>query len=296
VTSGPGPQFSIVTPVYDRPDVIGHCIESVLRQNDPGTEHIVVDDGSSELTGNAIRVWLSRPSVRCVDLKENRGVNFARNRGIEVARGDFVLFLDSDDVLLDQALGTIRRAILDHPGYLHYLFVPSDREHALATHPWLGNDVVEIAYEDWLRGQISGDFIHIMERRYLARQPFAEEFRVHEGITFLRLFRVSRKQLFVRQTVAQRERGRRDSVSDEYWLTSAARIETECRRIRLLLSEFRDDMARVNPAGLKALDVKRRWLETALKNHLAGRVLRAAVIARSQARWWLARHRAPATA
>jgi glycosyltransferase involved in cell wall biosynthesis len=291
VTGEPSPQFSIVTPVYNRPDTIGRCIESVLRQNDPGAEHIVVNDGSSEPTREAIRPWLSQSSVKLVDLDGNHGVNYARNRGIETASKDFVIFLDSDDMLTDQALAIIRGSILEHPGYLHYLFVPSDRARELADHARLASNTAEIHYEDWLSERITGDFIHVMNRDYLAREPFTEEFRIYEGTTFLRLFRTSQKQLFVHKTVAQRDRGRSDSVSDEYWLTGFDRIQNEYRRIGVLLSGFREDLARVDPAGLQALDRKSRWLGLVLKGGPGGWVLGACIIARSRARRWLARLR-----
>lgn len=102
--------LSIVTPVYEREALLLRTIRSVLPQDDPAWEMIVVDDGSRVSPEPAVRAF-GDERLRFVRHERNRGVSPARNTGVAAARGEFVLFLDSDDELLPGAVATIRRRV-----------------------------------------------------------------------------------------------------------------------------------------------------------------------------------------
>jgi glycosyltransferase involved in cell wall biosynthesis len=90
------PKVSVIIPTYNRADKVGKTIESALAQTFTDLEVIVVDDGSSDDTGNVLaRAYGNR--IRYF-LQENQGASVARNRGVEEARGDWIAFLDSDDL------------------------------------------------------------------------------------------------------------------------------------------------------------------------------------------------------
>lgn len=90
------PLFSVVIPVYNREDSIRRCIDSVLEQRFGLFEVVVVDDGSTDGTGQVLRSY-SDQRVRTFR-QENGGVASARNAGANLARGEYLLFLDSDDM------------------------------------------------------------------------------------------------------------------------------------------------------------------------------------------------------
>lgn len=94
------PRFSIVIPTYNRAKTLGRAIESVLGQTFPAFEIIVVDDGSSDRTKDVVE---SFTQIRYV-FQSNSGVSSARNKGAELADGDWLVFLDSDDEILPNAL------------------------------------------------------------------------------------------------------------------------------------------------------------------------------------------------
>lgn len=87
---------SIIIPCYNAGSFVPEAIQSALEQTYPHTEIIVVDDGSTDGSLDVIRSFESR--VRWIS-GPNRGGCAARNRGIALARGDFVQFLDADDIL-----------------------------------------------------------------------------------------------------------------------------------------------------------------------------------------------------
>jgi glycosyltransferase involved in cell wall biosynthesis len=107
------PRVSVVIPTFNRAALVCEAIESVLGQTIKDLEVIVVDDGSTDGTGKAIRDrYDERVKYHC---QSNMGRSVARNRGIAAAGGQYLLFLDSDDLLLPRAL-ECEAAYLDaHP-------------------------------------------------------------------------------------------------------------------------------------------------------------------------------------
>jgi glycosyltransferase involved in cell wall biosynthesis len=100
------PAISVIIPAYERPTLVERAVQSVLDQTGVDVEVVVIDDGSpSDLIGQC-RV-LGHPKVRYIR-QENQGTGAARNRGLAAAQGDFVAFLDSDDVLLPGSLASLR--------------------------------------------------------------------------------------------------------------------------------------------------------------------------------------------
>jgi glycosyltransferase involved in cell wall biosynthesis len=93
------PKISAIVPIYNREAYLAEAIASILNQSMPPTEVIVVDDGSSDRSGEIVK---SFPAVR-YHYQTNQGAAAARNQGVRLATGDFFAFLDSDDLwLLDK--------------------------------------------------------------------------------------------------------------------------------------------------------------------------------------------------
>ncbi|MFI0983493.1 CDP-glycerol glycerophosphotransferase family protein [Streptomyces sp. NPDC021093] len=102
------PRFSVIVPAYQVQEYLEECLDSVLTQSFDDLELIAVDDCSPDACGDLIDEYAARdPRVRPVHLTENGGLGNARNMGLELARGDYLLFLDSDDTLTPGALQSI---------------------------------------------------------------------------------------------------------------------------------------------------------------------------------------------
>jgi glycosyltransferase involved in cell wall biosynthesis len=99
-------KVSIVMRTYNRGYIIGEAIESALRQTYGDFEIIVVDDGSSDGTAEAVKRFGSE-KIRYIRHEHNRGVSAAGNTGIEAATGDVIAHLDSDDLWKPEMLGSL---------------------------------------------------------------------------------------------------------------------------------------------------------------------------------------------
>ncbi len=91
--------ISVIIPVYNTKKYLGSCINSVLNQTYTNLEILLIDDGSSDGSEKICDYYATVDSRIIVYHKENGGLSDARNYGLDRARGDFIAFVDSDDVI-----------------------------------------------------------------------------------------------------------------------------------------------------------------------------------------------------
>ncbi len=91
-----------IIPVYNRPSFVKEAIKSVLAQSYQSLQIIVVDDGSTDKTPKVLKRFAQKYDFVTVIRQKNAGPGVARQRGLEFASGEYVQFLDSDDLLLPQ--------------------------------------------------------------------------------------------------------------------------------------------------------------------------------------------------
>ncbi|HLA78486.1 MAG TPA: glycosyltransferase family A protein [Vicinamibacteria bacterium] len=107
------PMVSVVVPAYNAERTVTAAVSSALQQTVSSLEVVVVDDGSRDATLETAR-RIHDPRVRVVS-QENRGAAAARNRGILAATGEYVAFLDADDLWLPRKLARQLEVLSNHP-------------------------------------------------------------------------------------------------------------------------------------------------------------------------------------
>ena len=90
--------FSVVIPVYNRPEEVDELLDSLTRQSSKNFEVIIVEDGSSEKCDGIVRKYISLLPVIYFE-KPNSGPGLTRNAGAEKAKYDYFIFFDSDCII-----------------------------------------------------------------------------------------------------------------------------------------------------------------------------------------------------
>lgn len=112
MTKDKHPQISVIVPVYKVEPYLRPCVDSILAQTWTDFELILVDDGSPDNCGAICEEYAARDSRVRVIHRENGGLSAARNSGLEVAAGDYISFVDSDDLIAPDFLSRMMDVML----------------------------------------------------------------------------------------------------------------------------------------------------------------------------------------
>lgn len=105
------PFFTIIIPVYKVEKYLPRCMTSILNQNFESYEVILIDDGSPDLSGTMCDEYANQDSKIKVIHKDNGGQASARNLGLAIAKGEYIVFVDSDDELAPNTLKRVAARI-----------------------------------------------------------------------------------------------------------------------------------------------------------------------------------------
>lgn len=103
-------EVSIIIPVYNTEQYLRDCLSSVLAQTFADFEAIVVNDGSTDGSAAIIRDFAKRDNRFTIVEQQNKGLSEARNAGLKVARGQWITFVDSDDMVAPDFLQVLTDA------------------------------------------------------------------------------------------------------------------------------------------------------------------------------------------
>ena len=108
------PLISLIVPVYNVSKYLGKCIDSIIEQSHKNLEIILVDDGSTDQSGQILDTYETKDSRIKVIHKTNNGLSSARNAGLAAIKGEYVGFVDGDDFIDKYMYETLVKAILDN--------------------------------------------------------------------------------------------------------------------------------------------------------------------------------------
>lgn len=197
-------KVSVVIPAYNVERYVGYAIESVLAQTYRDIEILVVDDGSTDGTREAIEPYCDRVSYIYQD---NRGLAGARNTGVYRSTGEYLAFLDSDDRFLPTMLDHLTGALESSPraglaaGGFEY--VDQSLNHIGYVYPWLLSPAVSMESVMW--GGLTTTNAVVLRRSWFDRVGgFDETFRAAEDLDlWYRLCGAGCEMTWVRNVVSQ---------------------------------------------------------------------------------------------
>lgn len=104
-------RISVIVAVYNVEKYLSKCIESILNQTYKNLEIILIDDGSSDKSGDICDSYAKQDSRIKVIHRENKGIAYTRNEGLDTAKGDYITFVDSDDYIHPQMYELMMRKL-----------------------------------------------------------------------------------------------------------------------------------------------------------------------------------------
>jgi glycosyltransferase involved in cell wall biosynthesis len=149
--------FTVAISTFNRSGLVGRAIDSVLHQDSPVSEIIVVDDASTDNTADVIRGRY--PDVRYLRQAVNRGPCAARNRALREATNEWVVLLDDDDTLLPDALSSIAFQIEQGPEIDKYPVVMFGHSGGVIPCAFM-----ILGMSDYVSGRLKGDFLPVIRR------------------------------------------------------------------------------------------------------------------------------------
>lgn len=183
-------EFSIIIPTYNRAWCIERAIKSILAQDFQGWEMIIVDDGSTDNTREIVEKYLSDTRIKYF-FKENGGVGSARNLGIKNAKGEMMVFLDSDDELVKEALFVIKNSVDNFPSFSFFIFGTKDEDGKSMY--FMEKKVNEIHFEDYIENKkVFGEMCSCLKRKVFFdnnKLRFPEKVNGGEGLLWYNLIK-----------------------------------------------------------------------------------------------------------
>ena len=212
-------RFSIIIPVYNSGKFINVCVDSVIKQNWNDIEILLIDDGSTDRSGSIADEYSQEYSYIKSYHFENGGSVLARKRGAELAQGEYIVYLDSDDYLMDDYLSTLDRIINtnNHPDMIVLGFSRCD-ENGKLNGISLYNNIPEGIY--------SGDRIRLIKDNYIYDKSLKG--MNYGSIHFSVCSKIIKRELYIR---CQDYVADRISYGDDMVLTKYILNDELCRSI-----------------------------------------------------------------
>ena len=215
------PLISVIIPAYNAGDTIRRACSSVLAQEYPKVELIVVNDGSLDDTEEILRELESRyANLHCITQK-NGGVSKARNTGLTYAQGSYIAFLDADDEMMPQCLSKLYTAIVDQDCDVaagNYITVEEDGvetakayDFSREIHPWRDRDALIQSLKD--HPATYAVWGKLYRREMIGDVRFVEGRRIHEDSFFLFALFLRNPSMTVVDEIVTRHHAVRGSAS-----------------------------------------------------------------------------------
>ena len=179
--------ISIIVPVFNTEHYLAECIDSVLEQTYSNFELILIDDGSTDGSGAICDFYKDKDDRIRVIHKKNGGVSSARNVGLDCARGEWIYFLDSDDVLIHNGLQSLWEMALHYNADIVSGVVINENYQgeciSLDNIYWEGNEGLKNALIE--HRFTCGTCAKLLKRESIGETRFDEKLKINEDGLFM---------------------------------------------------------------------------------------------------------------
>lgn len=175
------PLVSIIVPIYNAEIYLEDCLSSIASQTYENIEVILVNDGSTDNSGNIAKLFCDKDSRFQLVNQPNSGVAAARNAALRLIQGEFVIHVDSDDLVLEKAYEVMVKAAKKHNADIvvsSYLVGTKDRFSQKTSNPKITNS------QDFIKGLLSGQ-IHGGLWNKLVSKRIYENIKFNENINYM---------------------------------------------------------------------------------------------------------------
>ncbi|MBQ8371401.1 MAG: glycosyltransferase family 2 protein [Clostridia bacterium] len=210
-------KVSVIIPAYNAEEYLTECLDSALAQTHGNVELVTVNDGSVDRTGTILDDYAARYDNVKVIHTDNGGVSRARNVGLDNADGDYIMFLDSDDVIALNAVEILLRDLEDNGADIA-VGLMDDKMHSsevtcegTSLNVWKGTEALEKSLEDSPFTYSSCAKLFKAEALHDVR--FIEGRRIHEDSYFVFCSFLHEPTVAVRDIVIYRYRANMGSAS-----------------------------------------------------------------------------------
>lgn len=252
-------KFSIITPTFNREDLIERAIQSILVQTYTNWEMIIVDDGSTDATSIKIEKYLEDKRIKYILCDKNGGVNKARNLGLKNVSNDseVVTFLDSDDEFLPSALTDMAFVIKEHPEINSFRFGVKYTNGQLVNNPV--HNLVEADFNYYIQNLFTiGEWVCSFRKKIIDEGfQYSEDVMAFEFISYIDL---SQKEvLFFSDKIVRIYHTGHEGISNEK--PSRKSIENSINGYEMILFKYGKNIREVSKKNF------------ALLNYLLGNIL-----------------------
>lgn len=181
--------ISIIIPVYQAINYLDRCLESVVNQTYKNLQIILVDDGSSDGSGEKCESWKEKDSRIEVYHQTNKGVAAARNLGLKHAKGEYIGFIDPDDYVNIYMYEHLLKAIIRENTEIAIckVYEVDEKRSRNINEKLLGN-VKRISCKEWEEGLINNIFDYYVCDKLYKRENIPEKFqlfKICEDVAFI---------------------------------------------------------------------------------------------------------------
>lgn len=213
------PFLSVLICTYNRLELLKQALQSVLEQDFKDLEIIISDDHSNDGTKEFINALAKhQPQLRySLNTNYKQGPNGNKNNALDQARGEYILFLDDDDMLLNGALSTLVSKIKE--GFSHVFGNCLLEKDGILSTEFSGkglNKDCEVSKKDFLLGRMNGEFLGMFKKSLLKNQRFDENFWGNESVLWVSLYK--EKSFYIHKALRIYRIKRADSVTNKAFL------------------------------------------------------------------------------